>query len=228
MRVGARAPMSAPAAMQWAHATVTSGRRAHPEPEPRESHHYREVAESFASDAARYDRSQPSYPQSLVNRIIAASPAGTSSTPAAGPASPPGNSRPQAPGCSGWIPTSGWPTWPGAAGSTSKWPRSRPGIRPAVTSTRSSRARPGTGWTRWPGRPRRRGAAPGRPAGRLLELLPAPARAERSHGGGLPPGHAGPAGLAPGPGPARTGIRRCAPRRQTGCGRRSAFGDPEQ
>ena len=32
------------------------------------------MAESFGSDAARYDRSRPSYPQALVNRIIAASP----------------------------------------------------------------------------------------------------------------------------------------------------------
>jgi SAM-dependent methyltransferase len=35
------------------------------------------VAESFGSDAARYDRSRPSYPDALVNRIIAASPGRT-------------------------------------------------------------------------------------------------------------------------------------------------------
>jgi SAM-dependent methyltransferase len=54
--------------------TVASGPGAHPEPEPRKSHQYREVAESFGADAARYDRSRPSYPAALVNRIIAASP----------------------------------------------------------------------------------------------------------------------------------------------------------
>jgi SAM-dependent methyltransferase len=46
-----------------------------PEPQPRESHQAREVAESFGSDAKRYDRTRPSYPGALVERIIAASPA---------------------------------------------------------------------------------------------------------------------------------------------------------
>ena len=40
----------------------------------RESHQAREVAESFGSDAERYDRARPSYPGALVNRIIAVSP----------------------------------------------------------------------------------------------------------------------------------------------------------
>ena len=40
----------------------------------RESHQAREVAESFGSDAERYDRARPSYPAALVDRIIAASP----------------------------------------------------------------------------------------------------------------------------------------------------------
>jgi SAM-dependent methyltransferase len=39
-----------------------------------ESHHYREVAEGFGSDAERYDRARPSYPGALVDRIITASP----------------------------------------------------------------------------------------------------------------------------------------------------------
>ncbi len=34
----------------------------------------REIAESFGSDADRYDRSRPSYPQAMVDRIVAASP----------------------------------------------------------------------------------------------------------------------------------------------------------
>jgi SAM-dependent methyltransferase len=40
----------------------------------RESHEVREVAESFGTDAGRYDRARPSYPDALVNRIVAASP----------------------------------------------------------------------------------------------------------------------------------------------------------
>ena len=46
------------------------------EPMPTEDqlHQRRDVAESFGTDAARYDRSRPSYPQALVDRILAASP----------------------------------------------------------------------------------------------------------------------------------------------------------
>jgi SAM-dependent methyltransferase len=39
-----------------------------------EAHQYRLVAESFGSDAERYDRARPSYPGALVERIVAASP----------------------------------------------------------------------------------------------------------------------------------------------------------
>ncbi len=46
----------------------------HPASRKRESHHYREVAESFGDDAERYDRTRPSYPGDLVDRIIAESP----------------------------------------------------------------------------------------------------------------------------------------------------------
>jgi SAM-dependent methyltransferase len=38
------------------------------------AHVPREIAESFGSDADRYDRSRPSYPQAMVDRIVAASP----------------------------------------------------------------------------------------------------------------------------------------------------------
>ncbi|HUD80594.1 MAG TPA: methyltransferase domain-containing protein [Streptosporangiaceae bacterium] len=38
------------------------------------THQHREVAESFGSDAARYDRARPSYPGALIDRIIAGSP----------------------------------------------------------------------------------------------------------------------------------------------------------
>jgi len=44
-----------------------------PLPEP-ESHQYRQVAESFGSDAERYDRARPGYPGALVERIVADSP----------------------------------------------------------------------------------------------------------------------------------------------------------
>lgn len=37
-------------------------------------HEQRQVAESFGSDAARYDRSRPRYPDALIERIVAASP----------------------------------------------------------------------------------------------------------------------------------------------------------
>ena len=48
-------------------------------PEPRafsarESHNARQMAESFGSDAERYDRARPNYPQALANRIVAESP----------------------------------------------------------------------------------------------------------------------------------------------------------
>ncbi len=39
-----------------------------------ETHEYRQVAESFGSDAERYDRARPSYPDALVRRITAACP----------------------------------------------------------------------------------------------------------------------------------------------------------
>ena len=39
-----------------------------------EPHQRRQVAESFGSDAERYDRARPSYPGALVERIVAASP----------------------------------------------------------------------------------------------------------------------------------------------------------
>ena len=53
------------------------GPRERPEPGPREvreTHRARRVAESFGSDAERYDRARPSYPGALVDRIVAASP----------------------------------------------------------------------------------------------------------------------------------------------------------
>ncbi|MGA2008968.1 MAG: class I SAM-dependent methyltransferase [Solirubrobacteraceae bacterium] len=40
-----------------------------------ESHHARQLAESFGSDAARYDRTRPRYPRAMVDAIFAAAPA---------------------------------------------------------------------------------------------------------------------------------------------------------
>jgi SAM-dependent methyltransferase len=54
---------------------TTSG----PEPEqpvPGESHHARQIAESFGSQAERYERTRPRYPKTMVARILAASPGG--------------------------------------------------------------------------------------------------------------------------------------------------------
>ncbi len=46
-----------------------------PTPSPRpEAHQARPIAESFGSDAERYDRTRPRYPKALTDRIIAASP----------------------------------------------------------------------------------------------------------------------------------------------------------
>ncbi len=39
-----------------------------------ELHKFRQVAESFGVDAARYDRARPRYPEALIQRVIAASP----------------------------------------------------------------------------------------------------------------------------------------------------------
>ncbi|MFF1870669.1 class I SAM-dependent methyltransferase [Kitasatospora herbaricolor] len=43
-------------------------------PQPDQPHRHRPLAESFGTDAERYDRTRPCYPDALVRRIIAASP----------------------------------------------------------------------------------------------------------------------------------------------------------
>lgn len=48
--------------------------RERPELPPAESHQARAMAESFGTDAQRYDRARPSYPDALVARIVAGSP----------------------------------------------------------------------------------------------------------------------------------------------------------
>ncbi|GGS14516.1 methyltransferase type 11 [Streptomyces aureoverticillatus] len=45
-----------------------------PDRDPQEPHRNRRLAESFGSDAERYDRARPRYPQALVDRVVAASP----------------------------------------------------------------------------------------------------------------------------------------------------------
>jgi SAM-dependent methyltransferase len=42
--------------------------------QPRELHQARQVAESFGSDAERYDSTRPRYPDALIDRVIAGSP----------------------------------------------------------------------------------------------------------------------------------------------------------
>src|SRR5271170_7009633 len=54
--------------------TIPPERAPDSEAEPRESHQARQVAESFGTDAERYDRARPGYPDALVERIVAASP----------------------------------------------------------------------------------------------------------------------------------------------------------
>ena len=39
-----------------------------------EPHRQRQVAESFGSDAERYDRARPRYPEAMVRQVVAASP----------------------------------------------------------------------------------------------------------------------------------------------------------
>jgi SAM-dependent methyltransferase len=51
--------------------TVSTEPSPHSDPEP---HQLRQVAESFGVDAARYDRARPSYPDALIQRVVAASP----------------------------------------------------------------------------------------------------------------------------------------------------------
>jgi SAM-dependent methyltransferase len=41
---------------------------------PSESHHARQIAESFGSEAERYERTRPTYPKAMVDAILAASP----------------------------------------------------------------------------------------------------------------------------------------------------------
>ncbi|MFI6209059.1 class I SAM-dependent methyltransferase [Streptomyces sp. NPDC051041] len=44
------------------------------QPDPAQSHQARRTAESFGTDAQRYDRARPGYPDDLVTRIVAGSP----------------------------------------------------------------------------------------------------------------------------------------------------------
>ncbi|MFI9508233.1 class I SAM-dependent methyltransferase [Nocardia sp. NPDC052566] len=51
--------------------TLSSGPANSPAPQP---HQLRRVAESFGTDAERYDRTRPTYPDAMIRRIIATSP----------------------------------------------------------------------------------------------------------------------------------------------------------
>jgi SAM-dependent methyltransferase len=48
--------------------------RGEPDSSPGQPHQARQIAESFGTDAERYDRARPRYPDALVDRIVAASP----------------------------------------------------------------------------------------------------------------------------------------------------------
>src|SRR5918997_811968 len=50
------------------------GRMSTEPPSRDELHRHRGVAESFGTDAERYDRTRPHYPGAMVERIVAASP----------------------------------------------------------------------------------------------------------------------------------------------------------
>jgi SAM-dependent methyltransferase len=54
--------------------TIPPQHNAVPDSEQRETHRERQIAESFGSDAERYDRTRPHYPDALIQRIAAASP----------------------------------------------------------------------------------------------------------------------------------------------------------
>ncbi|MEV4756306.1 class I SAM-dependent methyltransferase [Micromonospora sp. NPDC049559] len=51
--------------------TISSSSSSSPSPEP---HLHRRMAESFGIDPGRYDRNRPSYPEAMIQRIVAASP----------------------------------------------------------------------------------------------------------------------------------------------------------
>ncbi len=53
---------------------MTTLPRERPEPSPAELHKLRPMAESFGTDAQRYDQARPGYPEALVARIVAGSP----------------------------------------------------------------------------------------------------------------------------------------------------------
>lgn len=56
-------------------ATLSPEPTSQPEQQPkRAAHHTRKAAESFGSDPARYHRTRPSYPEAMVQAIVAASP----------------------------------------------------------------------------------------------------------------------------------------------------------
>src|SRR6266568_8436290 len=67
-----RLPADRPEAIITCMRAEPDGREART-PAATETHLQRQVAESFGADADRYDRSRPSYPGALVERILAAS-----------------------------------------------------------------------------------------------------------------------------------------------------------
>ena len=190
-----------------------------------EPHQHRQMAESFGADAERYDRARPRYPDALVDRIVAGQPRARRPRRRLRhrhrrPAVPggrlhgarrrarraDGRLRAPAPGLEVEVAT--FEAWDPAgrrfdavvAGQAWHW------VDPVAGAAKAAR-----------------GAAARRPAGRVLERLPASARRGGSLRRGLPAGRARlavrpPAMTEAGPG-RRT--RRCSPRPPTGSGRRA-------
>ena len=189
------------------------------------------AAESFGVDAERYDRTRPRYPDALVDRIVAESPGPDVLDVGCGTGIAARQFR--AAGCTvlGVEPDAadGRVRAPRRA-SRSRWRRSRPGTRPAARSTRSSPGRPGTGWTRSPVRPRRRGccdpAAGWRRSGTCSSPRPrSPRRSPRRPAGGA---RLAGARTAAGQDRPWTPTRRCSPKAADGIRTAGGFGEPEQ
>ena len=202
--------------------TIPPGRTPLPEHERREPHQARQVAESFGSDAERYDRARPRYPDAMVA------------------ADRRRQSRPGRPGCRLRYRHSG-PAVPGG-----RLPGARGRARRADGRRGPAGRRRGRGGdVRSLGRAGRAfdaviagqawhwvdpvaGAAKAaqalRPGGRLAvfwNVVPAPGRPGGSVRRGLPPRAARLAVQPRARCPARMRTRRCSPRRPTGYGRRA-------
>ena len=129
----------------------------------------RQAADSLGSEAARLDRARPRYPVALIERIVAGATGARILD--VGTATGIVVRQFQAAGarCSGSNRTHGWPSSRGEAACTSRSRASKRGMPQAGRSTRSSRARAGTGCTGRGSGEGGRGAPDRWSAGRVLE-----------------------------------------------------------